>query len=172
MVHFSIKKSIEILERTPKVLINMLEGLSVEWTNQNEGPKTWTVFDVVGHLIHGEKTDWLPRTELILSIDYKKKFQPFAQFEVSKGKTLHVLLNEFQSIRRISIEKLNNLNISEDDLIKTGIHPSFGEVSLAQLLATWVVHDLDHIAQIARIMAKQYKDDVGPWVEYLKILRI
>ena len=167
-------QSIEILERTPVVLNNLLEGLSVEWTSNNEGGETWSAYDVIGHLIHGEKTDWLTRVELILSENAEKKFQPFdrfAQFENSKGKTLKQLLHEFTEVRSANIKRLKSLNITEQDLEKTGVHPAFGEVTLSQLLSTWTVHDLDHISQIARVMAKQYKNEVGPWIEFLKILK-
>jgi uncharacterized damage-inducible protein DinB len=171
---FSLQKSIEILERTPDVLIQLTRGLSPEWVTQNEGGDTWSVFDVVGHLIHGEKTDWMERTEIILSDRDSKQFEPFdrfAQFETSKGKTLTQLLDEFKTERALSLKKLKDLNLSENDFHKTGIHPTFGEVTLAHLLATWVVHDLDHIAQISRVMAKQYKEATGPWIEFIKILK-
>ena len=172
-MEFSLSKSIEILERTPDALIHLLSGLSLEWTSCNEGENTWSVYDVLGHLIHGDKTDWLIRAELILSDKEDKSFIPFdrfAQFDDSNGKSLLDLLLEFKEIRSFNLLKLKEFNITDNDLKKTGVHPAFGKVSLSQLLSTWVVHDLDHIAQIARIMAKQYKEDVGPWVEYLKIL--
>ena len=171
---FSLKKSIEILERTPHVLHTLLEGISDDWTLCNEGGDTWSAYDVVGHLIHAEKADWVPRAEIILSENSEKKFEPFdrlAQFEESKGKTLIQLLEEFKLLRKKNIERLLSKNLSEEDLERKGIHPAFGEVKLSQLLSTWVAHDLDHISQISRVMAKQYKDDVGPWIEYLKILR-
>ena len=174
-MNFRLDKSIEILERTPDVLRLMLDGISAEWTNNNEGEETWSAYDVVGHLIHGEKTDWMPRAELILSDNINKNFIPFnrfAQLEESKGKTLQQLLDEFKLLREQNIAKLRSIKITEEDLQKKGIHPAFAEVTLSQLLATWVVHDLNHIAQISRVMAKQYKEAVGPWVEYLKILRI
>ena len=172
-MNFSITKSIEILEQTPDTLFSMVGHVSKDWTSNNEGGETWCVFDVIGHLIHGDKVDWLVRTELILSKKEDKTFVPFdrfAQFENSMGKDLAQLLAEFKAVRLENIGKLRKLNISVDDFNKTGIHPAFGEVTLSQLLATWVVHDLDHISQIARVMAKQYKDAVGPWIEYLKIL--
>ena len=171
---FSLEKSIEILERTPDVLYIMLNGISNDWTLNNEGEETWSAFDVVGHLIHGEKADWVSRAEIILSKNPDKKFETFdrfAQFEESKGKTLLQLLDEFKTLRKKNIERLLLKNLTDKDFEKTGSHPAFGEVSLSQLLSTWVAHDLDHIAQIARVMAKQYKEDVGPWIEYLKILR-
>jgi hypothetical protein len=169
---FDINKSIEVLERTPLVIEQMLKGISEEWIMNNEGGKTWSPYDVVGHLVHGEKTDWLVRTEVIL-LDGDKKFSPFdrfAQFNESKGKSLQMLLDEFKVLRKKNIVKLRLKKIDSFDLLKKGIHPAFGNVTLKQLLATWAVHDLNHIAQIARVMAKQYKTEVGPWVEYLPVL--
>ena len=173
-MNFTFKKSIEILERTPQVLTTMLHNISADWTSNNEGGETWTVYDIIGHLIYGEKTDWIPRTEIILSGNADKKFElfdRFAQFRESKGKSLKQLLDEFEQLRIKNIECLRSKNITAPDLEETGIHPAFGEVSLSQLLSTWVVHDLNHIAQIARVMANQYKADVGPWTAYLKILQ-
>ena len=174
---FSTDKTIEILEQTPETLIRLTKGLSSFWTNSNEGENTWTVFDVIGHLLHGEKTDWLVRTKIILSDNFNdpdKSFIPFdrfAQSETSIGKTLAELLDEFKEIRYNNLLELKSLEISETDLAKTGIHPEFGTVTLKQLLSTWAVHDLDHISQIARIIAKQYKEETGPWIEFLKILK-
>ncbi|MES2795243.1 MAG: DinB family protein [Bacteroidota bacterium] len=171
---FNLEKSLEILERTPNVLITMLTGISTDWTSMNEGGETWTVFDVIGHLIHGEKTDWVPRAELILSENTDKTFEAFdrfAQFENSKGKTLDQLLNEFKILRESNLEQIISKKLTDNDWEEQGIHPAFGAVSLSQLLSTWVVHDLNHIAQINRIMAKQYKTEVGPWIEYLRILQ-
>ncbi len=173
-MNFSIEKSIEILERTPDVLYTLLQNISTDWTTSNEGPDTWNAYDVMGHLVHGEKTDWMPRAEIILSDKTDKSFEVFdrfAQFRESKGKTLQQLLEEFKMLRQKSIELLRSKNITIKNLDQKGIHPAFGEVKLSQLLATWVVHDLDHISQIARVMAKHYKDDTGPWIAYLKILR-
>jgi hypothetical protein len=173
-MQYSIRKSIEILSRTPVTLIQLLDGISEDWTSNNEGENTWSAYDVIGHLIHGDRTDWMWRAEMIFSVNTEKKFTPFdrfAQFEESKGKSLKQLLLEFKEIRSLNVEKLLALNISENDLTKTGIHPAFGEVTLSQLLSCWVVHDLDHISQVSRVMAKQYKSEVGPWIEYLKILR-
>lgn len=170
---FNLNKSIEILERTPNVLTTLLNGLSDEWILTNEGQETWSAYDVIGHLIHGEKTDWLVRANLILSDNENKTFAPFdrfAQFEESKGKSISELLKEFRELREINLSELKSKNISAGSLKKTGIHPTFGSVTLEQLLSTWVAHDLGHIAQIARVMAKQYKDEVGPWREFLPIL--
>ena len=172
-MNFTLEKSLEILERTPGVLEAMLENISGDWTSTHEGGESWSVYDIVGHLIYGEKTDWIPRMDIILSDNPEKKFQPFdrfAQFEESKGKTLSQLLNEFKVIRRKNVEYLRSKNITKEQLNRKGIHPAFGEVTLVQLLSTWTVHDLNHFAQISRVMAKQYESDVGPWVEYLGIL--
>lgn len=173
-MNFSLSKSIEILERTPEVLIVMLNGLSGEWTENNEGSDSWNVYDIVGHLIHGELTDWIPRMEIILSDNLIKTFSPFdrfAQFENSKGKNLNQLLVEFKELRLENIKTIKSKQLSDQDLKLKGIHPAFGEVNLSQLIATWTVHDLNHIAQISRVMAKQYTIEVGPWIEYLKILK-
>jgi uncharacterized damage-inducible protein DinB len=173
-MNFTVKRSLEILERTPKVLITMLQNISEEWTSPNEGDDTWSVYDIIGHLIHGEKTDWMPRAEIILSQDRDKAFTPFdrfAQFENSKGKPLNELLEEFKILRESNVEQLRSKKLTDRDLEKKGIHPAFGEVTLSQLLSAWVVHDLNHIAQILRVMAQQYKAAVGPWTEYLRILQ-
>lgn len=169
---FDLNRSIEVLERTPLVIEHLLKGISEEWIFNNEGGKTWSPYDIVGHLVHGEKTDWVTRMEIIL-LDHDKKFAPFdrfAQFNESKGKSLETLIAEFKTLRKKNIMKLRLKKIESFDLHKKGIHPAFGNVTLQQLLSTWVVHDLNHIAQIARVMAKQYKTEVGPWMEYLPIL--
>jgi hypothetical protein len=169
---FKVNEAIEVLERTPVVIEQMLGGLSSSWIMNNEGPDTWSPYDVVGHLIHGEKTDWIPRTEIILS-DGNKRFTPydrFAQFKESKDKSLQQLLTEFKELRKQNMACLKSKGLTEDDLCKTGIHPEFGEITLKQLLATWVAHDLSHINQITRVMAKQYKHEVGPWKAYLPVM--
>ncbi len=172
-MEFDLEKSIEILEGTPDVLINLLQGLSSGWTLANEGENTWNPYDVVGHLIHGENTDWLPRTKIILQQGADTAFVPydrFAQFENSKGKSLQELLSEFKALRKANLEELKSLNIGSEELKLTGIHPEFGSVSLRQLISAWVVHDLGHIVQISRVMAKQYKEAAGPWAKYLTVL--
>jgi uncharacterized damage-inducible protein DinB len=174
-MNFTIEKSIEILESTPEVLEAMVKNISAEWTEKSEGGETWSVFDILGHLIHGEKTDWIPRLEIILADTRDKTFKPFdrfAQFEESKAKTLRELLHEFKRLRQKNIDVLRSKKLTGKNLEEKGIHPALGEVTISQLLATWTVHDLDHIAQISRVMGKQYKEDVGPWVEYLRILNI
>ena len=172
-MNYNITHALEILEQTPETLSTMLSKLSDEWVYCNEGPDTWSAFDVVGHLIHGEKTDWTSRLQIILSDGGNKTFHPFdrfAQFEESEGKTLKELLAEFKVLRQQNLEYFRSLNISEDQFEKKAMHPSLGEVTLKQLLATWVTHDLGHIAQIARVLAKQYKHEVGPWVQYISVL--
>lgn len=171
---YSIEKSLQLLERMPFILELMLNGISDEWVTNNEGEETWSVYDIAGHLLHGEKTDWIQRMDIILSDKPEKTFKPFdryAQYDESKGKTLEQILVEFKEQRMKNLEYLRSKNLSETDLNKTGIHPVFGEVTLSQLFATWTVHDLNHLAQISRVMAKQYKNEVGPWIEYLRILK-
>ena len=170
---FDKTQSIEILERTPVVFKTLLNGLPDEWIMSNEGPETFSPFDVIGHLIHGERTDWAVRAKIILEFGLSKPFTPwdrFAQYEVSKGKTLSQLLDEFAEVRKENLQWLKSVNLSENDLEKKGMHPVLGEVTLRNLLATWVVHDLTHIAQVTRVMAKQYKEEMGPWPEFFRIL--
>lgn len=171
---FSAHEAVPLLARTPALLNSWLRHLPACWIEQNEGPSTWSAFDIVGHLIHGERTDWIPRAELILGETADKHFVPFdrfAQFEASKGRTLPQLLDTFAQLRAQNIERLQQFELSEAEMAKTGIHPEFGEVTLGQLLATWVAHDMSHIAQLARVMAHQYKDAAGPWKAYLGILQ-
>ena len=170
---FNLDRSIEILERTPAVLKTLLKDLHKDWTMNNEGPETFSPYDVIGHLIHGEKTDWRTRATMILEHGESKTFIPydrFAQFEESKGKSLQQLLNEFEKLRTDNLNWLRSLNLTETDFDKKGVHPSLGEVKLRQLLSTWLVHDLTHIAQVTRVMAKQYKEEIGPWIEYFRIM--
>ena len=172
-MQFTVEKSIEILERTPVVFKTLLSGLSNQWIMNNEGPETFSPYDVIGHLIHGEKTDWVTRAKIILEFGLSKPFTPwdrFAQYEESKGKTLQQLLDEFERVRKENMAWFKSLNLSEADLDKKGLHPKLGEVTLRNLLSTWVVHDLTHIAQVTRVMAKQYKGEMGPWPEFFRIL--
>lgn len=174
MIEFSLERSLAILERTPFVIEMLLRELPREWTVNNEGGETWSPFDIVGHFIHGEKTDWVPRMMIILSEHNDTPFEPFdrfAQFQESKGKTLSELMVEFKARRKANIEILKSLNIGAEQLKRTGIHPVFESVTLQQLIATWVAHDLNHIGQIVRVMATQYSAEVGPWKEYLGILK-
>lgn len=170
---YSVKEAVQILERTPTVMRSLLSGISDEWIMNNEGPETFSPFDVLGHLIHGEKTDWVTRAKIILEFGVSKPFTPwdrFAQYEESKGKTTDQLLDEFEAVRKQNITWLTGANLSEADLEKTGIHPVLGTVTLRNLLSTWVVHDLTHIAQVTRVMAKQYKTEMGRWPEFFRIL--
>jgi len=170
---YSIAKSVEILERTPAVLQILLGGLTADWVMNNEGPETFSPYDVIGHLIHGEKTDWTERAKMILEFGDSKtfvKWNRFAQYEESKGKSLQQLLDEFAAIRKENMVWFKSLGLTETDLDKKGMHPVLGEVTLRNLLATWVAHDLTHIAQVTRVMAKQYKDEMGPWPEFFRIL--
>ena len=172
-MRYSVEKSIEILETTPAVLKALLSGIHEEWVMNNEGPETFSPYDVIGHLIYGEKTDWVPRAKIILEFGLSKPFMPwnrFAQYEESEGKTLQQLLDEFEIVRRENMIWFKSLSLTEADLDKKGMHPQLQEVTLRNLLATWVVHDLTHIAQITRVMAKQYKEDMGPWPEFFRIL--
>ena len=171
---FKLNDAVALLAKTPPVLMAMLEQLPSQWINNNEGANTWSPFDVLGHLIHGEQTDWIPRAKIILEFGESRAFDVFdrlAQFEHSRGKTIDDLLTEFESLRQGSLTELKALNLTEADLQKTGTHPEFGQVTLEQLLATWVTHDLSHITQISRTMAKQYTEAVGPWRAYLSILK-
>lgn len=174
IVKFELDQSIEVLERTPSVLRAMLAGLSEGWIRGNYGPDTFCPFDVVGHLITGEKTDWITRTKLILEHGTGRpfsKYDRYAQFEESRGKTLGQLLDEFERLRLANLAALRGLHLTSQDLAKRGTHPALGEVTLENLLATWVAHDMNHIAQIARAMATQYENEVGPWRQYLGILK-
>jgi uncharacterized damage-inducible protein DinB len=169
----SVDEAVAVLERTPATIAAMLRGLPDGWIRATEGEGTWSPFDVVGHLIHGEHTDWMTRARHILAGE-TRPFDPFnreAQFAESEGKTLDELLTTFASLRRENLKALADLRLSAADLERRGQHPALGEVTLAQLLATWVVHDLDHLGQIARVMAKRYGTAVGPWQAYLSILR-
>lgn len=171
-MHPTIVDYIAILERSPASLKAQLQGLPEFFTHQNEGKDSWSVFDVVGHLIHGEKTDWMLRCEMILK-EEEEAFPPFdrfAQEQDSQGKSLSELLDTFEQLRAKNMAQLKALNLESDDLLNEGIHPAFGKVKMSQLLATWVAHDLNHMAQIQRIMAYQIKDRVGPWKAYLRIV--
>jgi DinB family protein len=170
---FNVTDGIAVLERTPAALHAMLHGLDTAWIDATEGPETWSAYDIVGHLVHGERTDWIPRARLILSRSASRRFAPydrFAQFHESEGKSLSDLLDEFARLRAESLATLAEWRLTDAELALDGEHPAFGAVTLRQLLATWVVHDLGHVAQIARVMAKQYRDAIGPWSAYLPIV--
>jgi len=169
---FDLTRGIEVLERTPGALRAMLGGLSDAWTMSNEGPDTFSAWDNVGHLVNAEYTNWIPRARAILDqADHRfPPFDRFAHYRDSAGKSLTDLLDEFARARARNIDTLRGWNLTDRELALTGEHPEFGSVSLRQLLATWVVHDLGHTAQIARVMAKQYREAVGPWQAFLPIL--
>jgi hypothetical protein len=172
-VNFSVDDAVPVLRTTPPVLRAWLSGLPDCWTRANEGPDTWSPYDIVGHLIHGERTDWIPRLELLLEHGDSRPFTPFdrfAQFRDSRGKTLLELLDTFTQLRANNLTRLESLNLRPADLQRPGRHPELGPVTLGQLLAAWVVHDLSHLGQIARVMGRQYQAAVGPWVEYLPLL--
>ena len=173
-MNFSLVKSISILERAPSVYYELLNGLENDWVYANEGKESWSAFDIIGHLILGEMTDWIPRCRIMLSEVADKSFIPFDMFghqDVCKGKNLEELLLTFSELRKKNIQELRSWNLSEEDFRKTGIHPEFGEITLKQHLATWVIHDLSHLNQISRVMVKHYQHDVGPWTKYFSILR-
>jgi hypothetical protein len=170
---FQLEHAVEVLKQTPTTLHSLLGGLSDSWILKNEGPDTWAPYDVVGHLIHGEETDWIPRLKIILEHGAAKPFTPFdrfAFFQKSKGKTLHHLLETFGTLRKKNLRDLEGLELKPRQFELKGTHPEFGTVTLGQLIATWVVHDLGHIYQMVRAMAHQYDDAVGPWKKYLSIL--
>src|SRR5215207_799247 len=168
-----LEEAVAVLERTPATVGALLDGVPEDWVRATEGEGTWSPYDVVGHLVSGERTDWLERTRHILSGD-PRPFTPFnrtAMFDESEGQSLVELLATFAELRGRNVAELLAMSLGGDDLGRAGRHPDFGEVTLGQLLAAWVVHDLDHVAQIARTMAKVYADAVGPWAAYLSILR-
>ena len=170
---FAIEEAMAILARTPSTLDALLRGLPDQWIAAREGVDTWSPFDVVGHLIHGERTDWIPRAKIILQDGDARpfeRFDRFAQFGASAGRTLPDLLDDFAALRKANLRELRSLNVSTADLDRRGRHPELGIVTLRQLLATWVAHDLDHVVQIARVMARLYSDEVGPWRAYLRII--
>ncbi len=170
---FDLTSGIAVLERTPAAFRALLAGLPGAWIVANEGPATFSPFDNVGHLIHGERADWIPRARIILAQGATRTFEPydrFAQVRESAGKTLAQLLDEFATLRAQNLATLRAWNVSESQLALVGEHPALGAVTLRQLLATWVAHDLGHLAQTSRVMAKQYRDAVGPWRAYLPIM--
>jgi uncharacterized damage-inducible protein DinB len=173
-MNFDLPSARVILGRTPDTLSTWLRELPAWILQQNEGSETWSAYDVVGHLIHGEVTDWIPRARMILECGIDKTFEPFdrfAQFKASRDKSLDDLLVEFATHRHRNLDALDGLQLTAEQLMLEGRHPDFGVVTLGQLIATWAVHDLDHIAQIARVLAKFYSREVGPWEAYLPVLR-
>ena len=169
---FNLDDGIAVLERTPSTLSAMLSALPNDWIDGDEGPDTWSPYVIIGHLNHGERTDWIPRAQIILAQDGRRftPFDRFAQFEESKGKSLADLLTEFAQLRTENLSTLRGWRLTNAQLALEGEHPELGTVTLSQLLATWVGHDLGHIAQTSRVMAKQYRDAVGPWRAYLPVM--
>lgn len=173
LTEFSLTETIAVLTRTPATLDALLRGLPNIWVRGNEGKDTWSAFDIVGHLIIGERTDWMPRVRILLENGEARAFDPFDRFAQSKeseDKSLEQLLDEFARLRRENLAALQALNLQSEDLTRRGKHPALGTVTLAQLLATWAVHDLTHVHQLSRVMAHQYRDAVGPWSAYLGVL--
>jgi hypothetical protein len=170
----NLQETMALLSRTPVSLNALLRDLPESWTLRNEGENTWSAFDVVGHLIHGERTDWMPRTNLILQHGDSQAFERFdrwAQVRESEGKSLPELLDEFGRLRAENLDQLRRLNLSKEDLERRGLHPVLGPVTLGNLLSTWAAHDLTHLHQISRIMAYQYRDAVGPWTKFLGVMQ-
>lgn len=172
-IPFQLEHAVEVLLRTPGVLRTLLAGLPEEWVQNRYGENTFSPFDVVGHLIHGERTDWIPRARIILEHGESRLFEPFdryAMYEESRGKSIGELLDTFAALRRENLAALAALHLSEAQLDQRGTHPALGPVTLRELLATWVAHDLNHVAQICKAMTFQYREAVGPWRDYLSLL--
>lgn len=173
-MQFNLPDGLEVLERTPAALRAMLDGLSPHWTDATEGPDTWSPYTVIGHLNHCERADWIPRAQIILAQGASRRFAPLdrlAQFQDQQDRPLTELLDEFVRLRAGSLETLRGWNLTDADLALEGEHPEFGAVTLRQLLATWVAHDLGHTVQIARVMARQYREAIGPWHKYLSVMQ-
>lgn len=171
---FQISKTIEIISQTPATLKSLLGNLSDEWNFAPDGEDSWSPFDIIGHYIHGEETDWITRAKIILSQGENLTFEPFdrfAQLDKSEGQTMSELLETFANLRQKNIEILKSWNLTDEQLKLKGIHPELGEVTLEQLLATWAVHDLTHVRQLVSVLAKQYTENVGAWKQYLSILQ-
>jgi hypothetical protein len=172
-MEFALAEARAVLSRTPGTLRAMLSGLGPEWLDATEGPETWSPYVIMGHLVHGERTDWIVRARIIVEQAADRRFAPFdrfAQLRESQGVSLAALLDTFEALRAESLATLDGWHLTDAQLELTGVHPAFGEVTLRQLLATWTAHDLGHIAQVARVMAKQYRDEVGPWRAYLPVM--
>jgi hypothetical protein len=172
LTEFNLAETIAVLSHTPATLNALLRGLPEIWVQRNEGKATWSAFDIIGHLIVGERTDWMPRARIILESGEARPFDPFdrfAQAKQSQGNSLEHLLDDFASLRMENLAALQALNLRPEDLKRRGKHPALGVVTLAELLATWTVHDLTHVHQLARVMAHQYRSAVGPWSAYLGV---
>jgi hypothetical protein len=174
LTEFSLAEATAVLTRTPTILNALLRGLPSVWVRRNEGEDSWNAFDIVGHLIIGERTDWMPRVRIVLENGEERPFDPFdrfAQLKESQDKSMDQLLNDFARLRTENLAALRALNLQPRDLTRRGRHPALGVVTLSELLATWAVHDLTHMHQLSRVMAHQYRDAVGPWSAYLGVLQ-
>ena len=168
---FDVSSATAVLERTPATLAALLRGLGKEWLDADEGPNTWSPYFNIAHLILGERTDWIPRARIILEQGANRAFTPFdMNTHLAERRPITTLLDEFAALRAANVATLRAWNLTDAQLALAGVHPEFGEVTLRQLLATWVTHDLGHIAQISRVMAKQYRDAIGPWRAYLPVV--
>jgi hypothetical protein len=169
-----LDECLSVLTRTPRVFDALLRDLPEGWTSVTEGAGTWSPYVVIGHLIHGEKGDWMPRLDIILKHGPARPFDPFdreAQFRDSEGKSLSTLLDEFSSLRRENLARMRAMNLGPAQFELEGTHPTLGKVTVRQLLATWTAHDLAHLLQVSRVMAKRYKQDVGPWAEFMSVMK-
>ena len=174
MVEHKLEETVAVLERTPGALDALLRGLPEIWTSRNEGEKTWSSREVLGHLIHGERTDWMPRARMIRDFGESRTFEPFDRWgheRESRGQTLGALLDEFARLRAEGLGTLREWQLGPEDLARRGRHPALGVVTLGELLATWAAHDLSHLHQVTRVMAHQYREAVGPWREYLGVMQ-
>jgi hypothetical protein len=174
MITSFLEECLAVLTRTPAALDALLRDLPEVWTTATEGPGTWSPYVIIGHLIHAEKVDWMPRLTIILEHGTNRPFEPFdreAQFTQSNGKTLPALLDEFRDLRRDSVSRLRAMNLTAEQLERNGRHPALGLVTARQLVATWIAHDLGHTLQISRVMARRYRSEVGPWAEYLSVMK-
>ncbi len=174
-MNFSLPQSLELLKRTPQAYRALFYGLKFPWGEINEGDQTWSAYNILGHLIHGEKTDWIPRARIILSDSVSDKtFEPFDRFAQERlyhGKTIEELIEEFEELRERNLDELKSWDLREEQLELRGVHPDLGEVSLRQLLATWTIHDMSHLHQVSRVIVKHYTQDVGPWKAYSRIMK-
>ena len=170
----TLEQTLALLQRTPAAVDGLLRGLPEAWTSRNEGDKSWSAFEIVGHLIDTERTNWIPRAKFLLKHGESKAFEPFDRGGLvgeTQGKSLGQLLDEFARLRAENIEKLQAMKLRPEDLERRGRHPSLGTVTLSQLLATWAVHDMTHLHQLSRVLAHQYREAVGPWIKFLGVLQ-
>jgi len=171
-MNFDLKKSMELLKRFPDTYESLFSNFNSDWNKINEGQNTWSAYNIIGHLIHGEKTDWIPKAEIILNKD-DKNFEPydrFAQEKLYSTQTFEELIDEYKRLRVLNVNKLKSWNLTEKDLNKEGIHPDLGIVTLKELISTWTIHDMIHLNQISRVIVKHYEEDIGPWKKYVRLL--